>query len=277
MKIIKKIRQKLFYLAWLPVIMIGTILFFLLGLSFMAPSEASALWTTGISDFHVLPKDFSLQNWKTVLYSTPEYLLHFWNSVWLSFPTVAGSVFISALTGYGLSHIPFRGKRLCILAMVIVMLLPFQVTLTPNFILFDALGLIGNRLAVILPNIFHPLGMVAMTYFMSAIPIQTLEAARMDGAGELRLFFQIALPQAKGGIALLTLYSFLDIWNLVEPVLVLITDAVKYPLSIALRSFTKANPGVIAACAVLLVIPALLIFAMTRQALTEGMRISQKE
>ena len=277
MRKMKKRHVALLCLVWLPVILTVTVLVFLLGLSFMAPAEGAALWEAGVSDFHILPEDFSIRNWKAVLYDTPAYLLHFWNSVWLSFPVVAGSVFISALTGYGLSQIPFKGKRLCLLTMIVMMLLPFQVTLTPSFILFDWLGLLGNRLAVILPNIFHPLGMVAMTYFMGAVPAETLEAARIDGAGELRLFFRVALPQAKGGIALLALYSFLDVWNLVEPVLVLIADTVKYPMSIALRSFSQANPGVLAACAVLLVLPALLIFAMTRQALTEGMRISSKE
>lgn len=263
--------------TWIPVIAACTMLMFIVGMSFMSSAEAGSLWEEGISAFHIVPRNFSIQSWKTVLYETPEYLLHFWNSVWLSIPVVAGSVFVSALTGYGLALMSFRGKRICIMVLALLMLLPYQVTLSPNFILFDALGLLGSRLAVILPNIFHPLGMVAMTYFMGGVPQQTLEAARLDGAGELGIFFKIAIPQAKGGIALLALYSFLDVWNLVEPVLVLIRDAVKYPMSIALRSFSNAQPGVIAACAVLLAVPALLVFAMLREALTEGMRISGKE
>lgn len=270
-------RQLVFLPVWLPAVLTVAALLFLLGFSLMASKEAASLWATGGMDFHILPRDFSLQSWRTVLHDTPAYLLHFWNSVWLALPTVAGSVLISALTGYGLSQLRFPGRRLCIMSMILIMLLPYQVTLTPNFILFDSLGLLESRWTVILSSVFHPLGMVAMTYFMGAVPRETLEAARMDGAGELRLFFRIALPQARGGVALLALYSFLEAWNLVEPVLVLIADAVKFPLSIALRSFAGVNPGILAACAVLLVIPALLIFAMTRQALTAGMRISQKE
>ena len=276
----KRIKPRLLVLwgcTWIPVIAVCVMLMFVVGMSFMSSAEAGSLWAEGISAFHIVPRDFSIQSWKTVLYETPEYLLHFWNSVLLSIPVVAGSVFISALTGYGLALTSFRGKRLCIIVLVLLMLMPYQVTLSPNFILFNTMGLLGQRLTVILPSVFHPLGMVAMTYFMSGVPRKTLEAARLDGAGELVIFFKIAVPQAKGGIALLALYSFLDVWNLVEPVLVLIRDAVKYPMSIALRSFSNAQPGVIAACAVLLAVPALLVFAMLREALTEGMRIPGKE
>lgn len=264
-------------ILWFPVIALGILLLFVVGISFMEQTEASALWAQGMDAFHILPRDFSIANWKKVLFDTPEYLLYFWNSVRLSLPTVAGSVLVSAMTGYGLSLLSFRGKRLSILFLVLLMLLPYQVTLTPSFILFDAAGLLGSRLSVILTGIFHPLGMVAMTYFMSSVPRQTLEAARLDGANELRIFFQIVLPQTKGGIALIALYCFLDTWNLVEPALVLIRDAVKYPMSIALRSFSGVQPGVIAACAVLLAIPALLVFAMAREALTEGFRLPGKE
>lgn len=264
-------------LIWIPVIVLCVLLLLVAGISFMEQAEASALWMQGMDAFHILPRDFSIENWKKVLYDTPEYLLYFWNSVWLSIPTVAGSVLVSAMTGYGLSLLSFRGKRICILLLVLLMLLPYQVTLTPSFIVFDAVGLLGSRLSVLLPGIFHPLGMVAMTYFMSSVPKQTMEAARLDGAKELQIFFRIAFPQAKGGIALLALYSFLDAWNLVEPALVLIRDAVKYPMAIALRSFSGVQPGVIAACAVLLAIPALLVFAMAREALTEGFRLPGKE
>jgi len=121
------------------------------------------------------------------------------------------------------------------------------------------------------------LGMVAMTYFMGSVSQETMEAARMDGASEWQLFARIAVPQVKGGIAILMLYSFLDAWNMVEPILVLIQDAFKYPLSIALRSFSDIQPGISAACSVLFVIPALLIFGMSREQLTEGLIAPKKE
>lgn len=273
----KAANTALLILAWIPVVITMTVLLFLLGASFMDSSEASSLWEDGISAFHILPRLFSIQSWKQILYNTPEYLLHFWNSVWIALPTVAGSVAISVLTGYGLAFLRFRGKKILLLGLILLMLLPYQVTLTPNFLVLDWLGLLNSRLATILPGMFHPLGMVAMAYFMLAVPQETLEAAQVDGAGQLRCFFYIALPQVKGGIAILTLYNFLDAWNVVEPIVALLQDTALYPLSVALSSFSAAQPGISAACSVLFVIPALLLFGMTREQLIDGLHIRKKE
>lgn len=267
----------LLILAWIPVVATLAILLFLLGASFMEASEVSSLWKDGISAFHILPRLFSIQSWKAVLYRTPEYLLHFWNSVWITLPTVAGSVAISVMTGYGLAILRFRGKKFLILGLILLMLLPYQVTLTPNFLVLDWLGLLNSRLAAILPGMFHPLGMVAMAYFMLAVPHETLEAAQVDGAGQWRCFFCVALPQVKGGIAILALYNFLDAWNMVEPIVALLQDAALYPLSVALGDFSATHPGMSAACSVLFVIPALLLFGMTREQLMEGLHIQKKE
>ena len=273
----KAANTALLILAWIPVVITLTVLLFLLGASFMDSSEASSLWKDGISAFHILPRLFSIQSWKQILYNTPEYLLHFWNSVWIALPTVAGSVAISVLTGYGLAFLRFWGKKILLLGLILLMLLPYQVTLTPNFLVLDWLGLLNSSLATILPGMFHPLGMVAMAYFMLAVPQETLEAAQVDGAGQLRCFFYIALPQVKGGIAILTLYNFLDAWNVVEPIVALLQDTALYPLSVALSSFSAAQPGISAACSVLFVIPALLLFGMTREQLIDGLHIRKKE
>lgn len=281
MKENKKLRKAglwlLYGLLCVPIILTAIMLLFLIGVSFMDSREVQLLWEEGISAFHILPVDFSLDSWSEVLLETPTYLLHFWNSVWLSFPTTIISVFVSALTGYGLAFTSFRGKNLCVVVLVVMMLLPYQVTLMPNFLVFDTLGMIGSRLTVILPGIFHPLGMVAMLYFMRSIPQDIMEAARLDGAGELRLFFRIALPQVRGGILLLTLYNFVDSWNLVEPVLVLIRQIVKYPLAIAIQEMDTIQPGVWAACCVLLAIPVIFAFTACRDVLVDGLMPPKKE
>jgi len=130
---------------------------------------------------------------------------------------------------------------------------------------------------VILPNVFHPLGIIAMAYFMEAVPKETVEAARVDGAGEFRIFAQIVIPQVRGGVAILALYVFLDSWNLVEPILVLVQDAFKYPLSVALNAVSNTDVGIWAVCSVLFVIPALIIFGMTGEQLIDGLTVRKKE
>lgn len=263
-------------LAWIPAVITLSVLLFVVGASFMEASEVHDVWEDGLSAFHILPRAFSFQSWKEILYNTPEYLLRFWSSVWIALPVVVGSVAVSVLTGYGLAFLRFRGKKILILGLILLMLLPYQVTLTPNFLVLDWLGLLNSRWAVILPGIFHPLGMAAMTYFMLAVPVETLEAAQVDGAGQLQCFFRIALPQVKGGIAILVLYNFLDAWNMVEPIVALLQDALLHPLSVALSGILAEQPGINAACSVLLVVPAILIFGMTREQLTDGLHIQKK-
>ncbi len=257
-------------LLWLPVALTLLILLFLLGASFMGRGEMLQTMAGGFSSFHILPEMFTIQGWKEILWNTPEKLLYFWNSVWIALPILVGNVVISTLAGFGLGCHQFRGKKALLLAMVIVMLLPYQVTLTPNFLVMDWMGLIGSRLAVILPSIFHPLGVVAMTYFMSAVPKDTLEAARLDGAGKFRSFLYIAVPQAAGGIVILALYTLMDAWNAVEPVLILVQEHQKYPLSVALRTITESQMEVSGAVSVLFVLPILLVFGMGREKLVEG-------
>ena len=277
----KKIRKAglwlLYGLLCVPIALTAVMLLFLIGVSFMDSREVQLLWQAGLTEFHILPVDFSIDNWWEVLLKVPNYLLHFWNSVWLSVPTTLASVFVSALTGYGLAFRNFRGKNFCVVGLVVLMLLPYQVTLSPNFLMFDTLKMIGSRLTVILPGIFHPLGIIAMLYFMRSIPKDIMEAARLDGAGELRLFFKIALPQVRGGILLLTLYNFVENWNLVEPVLVLIRQAVKYPLAIAIQEMGTIQPGVWAVCCILLAIPMIFVFTACRDVLVDGLMPPKKE
>jgi len=267
----------LYGLLCVPILLTVVMLLFLVGASFMDSREVQLLWEAGLSEFHILPVDFRLDSWSEVLLKTPTYLLHFWNSVWLSLPITIVSVLVSTLTGYGLAFTSFKGKNLCVVGLVVLMLLPYQVTLTPNFLVFDALGMIESRLTVTLPGIFHPLGMVAMLYFMRSIPRDVMEAARLDGAGEFRLFFHIALPQVRGGILFLTLYTFVDSWNLVEPVLVLIRKAVKYPLALAIQEMGTVQPGVWAVCCILLAIPMIFAFTACRDVLMEGLIPAKKE
>jgi len=112
---------------------------------------------------------------------------------------------------------------------------------------------------------------------MEAVPKETVEAARVDGAGEFRIFAQIVIPQVRGGVAILALYVFLDSWNLVEPILVLVQDAFKYPLSVALNAVSNTDVGIWAVCSVLFVIPALIIFGMTGEQLIDGLTVRKKE
>ena len=122
------------------------------------------------------------------------------------------------------------------------------------------MGLLDTIWALILPSAFTAFGVCLLRQYMRYVPDDAIEAARIDGASTLKILFKIVIPQVKGGIAALMILTFIDNWNMVEQVVIYITDKDKYPLSVALSSFGTTDPGVIFACGVIFMIPPLLLY-----------------
>lgn len=264
------------FFLWIPALFTIVMLCFLAGASFMGHEELSAVTAHHYSFLHIMPSEFTFSNWKTALFLTPEYLLYLWNSVWISLPTLLGSLIISLITGYALAVMDFPGKNFYILVLILVMLLPYQATMTPNFLVLSRMKLIGSRLAVILPGIFQTTGILVMYYFFRTVPTEILDAARIDGAGEWKVFRKIAIPQVSGGIAVITVYNLVEYWGMVEPIIVMLQEETKYPLSVALRSLYDNHFGIYAVCSVLYVIPVFLVFCMLREWLIEKMLLTKE-
>ena len=176
--------------------------------SFMTQSEITANYgqvfsstTTGSSyisktiNLKFIPDKVSFTQYITVLLKSPEYLLKFWNSVILVAPIVAGQLLVASVAAYGFTR--WRGKIRdgLFFAYVILMLMPYQVTLVPNYLVSDWLGLLNTRWAIILPGIFAPFSVFLLTKFMRRIPVALIESAKLDGANEWHVFWDICLPQ----------------------------------------------------------------------------------
>jgi multiple sugar transport system permease protein len=157
---------------------------------------------------------------------------------------------------------------------IIVMLMPFQVTLVSNYLVADKLGLLNSYLSIILPGIFSPFGVFLLKQYMEQIPDVYIEAAKIDGASEFYIFSRIIIPLCKGGIAAVIILVFIDNWNMVEQPLILLKDAAKLPLSIYLSRINEGEIGVSFAAATLYMLPMLLIFLMGEDYLVEGIQIS---
>ena len=154
------------------------------------------------------------------------------------------------------------------------MLLPYQATLVPNYIILNKLNLVGSYLAIILPGAFSTFGVFLLRQFIIAIPDEYIEASKVDGASHMRIFARIIVPQCKGGIASLAILSFIDNWNMVEQPLVFLQDSFKYPMSIFLAHINQTQLGIAFACGILYMLPAVLIFLYGEDYLVKGIQLS---
>lgn len=242
--------------------------------SFMSPQEINQYYSGEASTFHLLPDSFSLSAYKEIFLDNPYYLIKFWVSILLSVCIVAGQVIVSVMAGYAFAKFSFFGRDVLFFIIIIVMMMPYQVTLVSNYIVLDKVGLIDTYAALILPAVFSPFGVFLMRQMISTMPTSVLEAARLDGAGEFTIVRKLVIPYSKSGITALVVLSFIDSWNMVEQPIVFLKNAYHYPLSIFLSQISQSNPGVIFACGVLAMIPVLLLFAYCKDDMIKGIRFS---
>lgn len=236
---------------------------YMLACSFMGKAQISSLldFSNGTyKDLDLIPDRFSLNQYYQVFFRRPEYLLKFWNSIIMTVPTVIGHVIISSLAAFAFAKLkfPFRDKLFFIY--IILLILPLQVTIVPDYIVLDSFGLLNNFLAVILPGTFSAFGICLLRQSMKYISDSSIEAARIDGASYFKVFLRIILPQIKGGLITLTLLCFIDNWNMVEQPLIYFDDKAMYPLSITMADVSSGDLGIVFACGVMFMIPALLIY-----------------
>lgn len=217
-----------------------------------------------------IPDKVTLDQYINGLIRSPEYLIKFWNSVILVVPIVIFQVAIAAIAAYGFTR--WRGKirSLIFFFYVILMLMPYQVTLVPNYLVSDWLGILNTRWAIILPGAFAPFSVFLLTKFMRRIPYALIEAAKIDGAGEWQIFTKICLPQCRSALYSIAILVFIDYWNMVEQPLVLLSDAETQPLSVYLSTINQGEIGLAFAMATIYMLPSLLLFLHGEEYLVEG-------
>ncbi len=217
-----------------------------------------------------VPDMVTFSQYITVLLKSPEYLFKFWNSMIYTVVIVVFQLVVAMLASYAFMRYKGRLKELLFFAYIIVTLMPYQVTLVPNFLVADWLGLIDTRWAIWLPGIFSPFAVYLLTKYMKRIPTSIIEAARVDGAGEWQIFIRICLPLCKGALYSVAILVFIDFWNMVEQPLILLTNADLHPLSIFLSKINAGEIGLAFAVATVYMIPSLLVFLYGEDYLVEG-------
>lgn len=215
----------------------------------------------------------TIEYYYEVFLAENQYLMRFWKSLALSMVIALCQLAVSTLAGYGFAKCKFPGKNVIFFLLMILMIMPLQVTLVPNYLMLDQLGLLNTYYALALPAIFVPLGTFVMTRSFQSVASDVIEAARLDGCGTLGVIWRIAVPMNKSGLVCTFLLSFLDGWNMVEQPIVYLKDFAKYPMSVGLATTPPGDPTIQLVCCVLVALPPLALFAYYNRELVEGIAI----
>lgn len=223
------------------------------------------------------PKNPTLENYAK-WFGELNFGTYFVNSMIVAVITVLGNVVFCSMVGYALAKMDFAGKRILFGAVMITLMVPSVSTFVPLFVIVSNLGLSNTYWALILPFLTQPIGVFLMRQFMMGIPDALLEAARVDGAGELRIFWSIVIPQCGPPLATLSILTFLASWNNFLWPLVAMQTNDRYTLPVALSLYSTGqnatNYGVLLAGAVLVITPILLLFVALQRYFIQGVAMT---
>lgn len=225
-------------------------------------------------NLQLIPDKVSFSQYGTVLLKSPEYLLKFWNSVFYVLPIVVFQLMVASGVSYAFARVETKFRSIVFFVYIILMLMPYQVTLVPNYIVDSALGILNTRWAIILPGIFSPFSVFILTKYMRRIPKAMVEAAKLDGCGEWKIFTKIFLPLSRATLYSVAILVFIDYWNMVEQPLILLNDAEMYPLSVFLSKINQGDTGIALAIAVIYMVPPVLLFLYSEDYLIDGISYS---
>lgn len=248
--------------------------------SFMGKQELMETCGAVLSDygtktrFSLFPQYPTLQAYVRLLLDSPEYFKAFWNSAILSVGVLAGQLLITVPAAWAFARFEFPGKSAVRFLYILLLLLPFQVTMVSGYLVLDTLKLLDTYLAVILPGVFSALPMFILSKSFAAIPKETIEAAKIDGAGNFCIFARIGIPLGMPGIFSVLVLGFLEYWNAVEqPLTYLKTETLK-PLSLYLPMMVKEEIRSAFAASIITLLPAVLLFLCGRESLEKGIAAS---
>jgi multiple sugar transport system permease protein len=208
------------------------------------------------------------------LFARLDFPRYFANSALVAILVTAGNLLICSLIGYALAKLRFPGKRALFLIVLGMLMVPGMVTFVPQFVLISNMGLTDSYAGLVLPFLAGPFGVFLMRQFLLSIPDDLIEAARVDGAGEWRIFFSIVLPLCRPALATLGILTFLASWNnFLWPLVVATTDD-HYTLPVALALYSIGQNryfyGLLLAGAVVVVLPVLIVFMVLQRQFLRG-------
>lgn len=223
--------------------------------------------------FRLIPEKI-VNNYDNVWAGDYNFALFYLNSLKVTAISVAGLVLTSLLAAYGFSKLRYKGRDVLFLIYMATLMIPSQLTMIPRFMIYKELGIYNTHWALILPGLTTAFGTFLIRQFMIAIPYEINEAAKIDGAGELRILFRILVPLLKPAIITLVLISIVWSWNDYENAMLFLTDKNLYTIPLGLISFmdeTGKQYSLIMAAAVSAVLPPMILFLFGQKYFVEGL------
>ena len=250
--------------------------------SFFAPDEIRSFMETRsqygeqMMEIKLSPHKVSLDQYWHILIEDTSVLRYYFNSIVYTLTILICQAIIVPAMAYALSRYKYPGRDLLSFLIIVLLLLPFQITMVPTVLMLRNLELMDTIWAIIVPSIASPFYVFLIRQSMLGIPNELFEAAQIDGAGPIRCFFHIALPVSKAILGAALALSFADCWNMVEqPLVFLPTQTALYPLSVAFNQLSRTSTGMEFAGASLFLIPALLIYLFFQKDIMTGIQLSE--
>lgn len=226
--------------------------------------------TGGYVSWPLFPLYPTLRHIFELLFDSPEFFQMFWNSFKITAATLLGQLLLGMPSAWGLARYRFPGKRVVYILYIVLMMMPFQVTMLSEYLVLDRLKLLDSLWAVILPGVFSTFSVFITYRFFCGIPESIIEAARCDGAGELRIFFQLGIPLGAPGMISALVLQFLECWSLIEQPITFLKTKSLWPLSLYLPQISLEQAGFALAASLVTLLPALLVFLAGSDYLEQG-------
>lgn len=278
---IARVRKKMFemlrflLLAFPAMLMLAPLLLILPG-AVMSRQELSGFLKPvldggeGYIDWRLFPAYPTFAHFAKVLFYTPQFFVVFWNSVKMTLGILLGQLVVAVPSAWAFAVYRFKGSRFLFQIYIILMLMPFQVTMLSQYLVLDRMGIMDTQLAIVLPAVFSTFPVFLCYRGFSSIPRELFEAGRIDGAGEFSLFFRVGLPLSSGSILSAMVLGFLEYWNLIEQPLAFLKDQTLWPLSLYLPQIGTDRAGEAFAVSVITLIPAVFVFLLGKDYLEQG-------
>ncbi len=225
---------------------------------------------------NLLPADPTLRGYEKVLFESP-FIKWVFNSLFITVLNTAAVLFTSSLIGYVFSKYSFRSKRALFLGLLSTMMVPAQATMIPTFIIINGIGLYNSVWALIVPAVFSVFGIYLCKQFCDEIPRELMESAKIDGAGDMRIYFKIVVPQIRPALGALGIFTFLETWNEYLRPLIYLNSTEKMTLPLALSYFNQqhlTDLSATMAASALIMIPVAIVFVIFQKQFIKGISMT---
>lgn len=228
----------------------------------------------GYAGWRLVPQYPTLGNVVELLLDSPEFFKMFWNSAKITVFILAGQLIFGMPAAWGMARYDFRGKKMIYTFYIVMMMMPFQVTMLSEYLVLDRLHLMDTSAAVILPGIFSTFSVFIMYRFFRGIPESILDAARIDGAGDLQIFVAVGIPLGSSGIISALVLSFLECYSMIEQPMTFLKTKSLWPLSLFLPEVSSSNAGFSMCASFAALLPAVFVFLIGQDYLEQGIAAS---